>query len=153
MGFTRLHNVWETPVQTVRRLSLSEALRSAVEACGGSKVVGTALWPAKSGQAAMERVDHCILPRFNDKFSTEEIDFIFAWAERIGAHSAIEGWGAGRGYTVAPANKEAVIAELQTRAVALTHEAAELQRDIEAIGELSPATLQLMRAAHLKVGA
>lgn len=140
-------------MNTVRRMSLYEALRAAVEACGGAKAVGSTLWPAKHPEEAGRECGHCMQAGHKRKFDPTEIDFIFAWAERIGAHSAIEGWCAGRGYTTTPNNREAVLAELQTRAVDLSNEADQLRRDMAAISDLSPATRQLMRAANLRIDA
>lgn len=69
--------------------SLNDALIEAVKACGGSKVVGVALWPAKGIEAAQRSLLACLNADRNEKLSPDELMLIFRMARERGFHGAM----------------------------------------------------------------
>jgi len=63
--------------QTLWQDSLSEALEAVVIACGGAKDVGHAMWSTIDITDAGNKVKHCLSKDHNQKFSLDEIEFIF----------------------------------------------------------------------------
>jgi hypothetical protein len=66
-----------------------EALRADVNACGGNKVVGLALWPKLSAQEAQVRMSNCLNRTRNEKFDVEEVLFIKRLARQKGSFITI----------------------------------------------------------------
>lgn len=69
--------------------SIEDALRDAVRAAGGSKKIGSMLWPAKPLKEAENQVNDCINPMRRDKFSLAELLFILRAAREAGYHGAM----------------------------------------------------------------
>jgi hypothetical protein len=134
------------------RLSLTEALRKAVETLGGMKVVGSMLRPDIHPVRADEWLSHCLNDGHAQKLSPTQIDFIFDRAAIIGAHDALQGWcrGRGSGYSATPTAPEVALAEAHARAIAAQHAAAESAHDLQTLID-NPRLLATMRAAGLKV--
>ena len=78
--------------------SIYDAMRDAVRAAGGSKKVGTMLWPAKSVTDATDRVNHCVNPNREEKFALTELLFILRAARESGYHGAMQFIAAECGY-------------------------------------------------------
>lgn len=70
--------------------SLDEALVEAVKACGGSKVVGVALWPSKGVEVAQRSLLNALNSERNEKLSTDEIVHIARLARDRGCHVVME---------------------------------------------------------------
>lgn len=69
--------------------SLNDALIEAVKACGGSKAVGVALWPAKGVEAAQRSLLACLNADRNEKLSPDELMLILRMARERGFHGAM----------------------------------------------------------------
>lgn len=64
------------------------ALRGLVSACGGSKVVGVALWPAKGVEKGASWLDDCLNTDRQAKLSLEEFIHLLLIGREKGFHSA-----------------------------------------------------------------
>jgi len=139
-----------------RRQTPETALGLAIGAYNGPKELAAELHATRfedRPDAGARWIAHCLDPDRREKFSLRDLTKIFKLAHDAGSHEGFAMFARLCGYSAEPIiATDAVIVELQERSVALTHEVAELQRDIQAIGELSPATLALMQHAHVKVG-
>lgn len=67
--------------------SMNDALIDCVKSCGGSKVVGAALWPAKTVDAAQRHLLSCLNPERPEKLDTDEIESIARMARERGCHA------------------------------------------------------------------
>lgn len=70
--------------------SLNDAYIEAVKACGGSKAVGLALWPAKGLEAAQRHLLACLNADRNEKLSPDEALHIERMARERGCHAVME---------------------------------------------------------------
>lgn len=69
--------------------SLSDALRECIAACGGTKVVGTKLWPEKGADVAGRLVSDCLNEAKREKFSPEQVLLILRMAREQGCHAGM----------------------------------------------------------------
>lgn len=106
--------------------SLNDALIEAVKACGGSKVVGMALWPAKGVEAAQRHLLACLNPDRHEKLSPEEALHI----ERLARDRGFHGVAAFRSMALSYA--EPVPIEPQDAADQLRRQILEMGRDLQA---------------------
>lgn len=93
--------------------SIEDALRDAVRAAGGSKKIGSMLWPAKPLKEAENQVNDCINPMRRDKFSLAELLFILRSAREVGYHGAMTFIAAECGYQAEPVEPQDEQAKLQ----------------------------------------
>ncbi len=70
--------------------SLNEALIETVVACGGSKAVGVAIWPAKGVEAAQRHLLACLNSERNEKLGPEEIELILSMGRKRGCHAVMQ---------------------------------------------------------------
>lgn len=70
--------------------TFDEALVEAVRACGGSKVVGVALWPSKGVEVAQRGLLNALNPDRPEKLSTDEIVHIARLARDRDCHVVME---------------------------------------------------------------
>lgn len=70
--------------------SLNEALIDCVRACGGSKVVGVLLWPARGVEAAQRHLLDCLNPERPQKLAPEELLHLMRLSRSRGCHSGME---------------------------------------------------------------
>lgn len=70
--------------------SFNEALIDCVKACGGSKVVGLAIWPAKGVEPAQRQLLACLNPDRSEKLSLDELLLILRLARIRGCHTGME---------------------------------------------------------------
>lgn len=66
-----------------------EALRTDIQALGGSKVVGAMLWPQLSPDKAGEKLANCLNRTRQEKFDPEEVLFIQREAARVGSLASL----------------------------------------------------------------
>lgn len=66
--------------------TLNDAYIETVKACGGSKAVGHAIWPAKGVEGAQRHLLACLNPDRNEKLSPEEALHIERMARDRGCH-------------------------------------------------------------------
>lgn len=70
--------------------SINDALIECVKACGGSKAVGVALWPAKGLEAAQRALLACLNPDRPEKLGPDEVLHIMRMARDRGCHVAMQ---------------------------------------------------------------
>lgn len=80
--------------------SLNDALIACVKACGGSKVVGLALWPAKGMEAAQRNLLACLNPDRNEKLGPDEVMHVFRMARDRGFHEGMQYMAASLSYSM-----------------------------------------------------
>lgn len=66
-----------------------EALKTDVQAIGGSKKVGHMLWPVKSPEKAAEHLNNCLSVIRSEKLDGEQILFIKREAKKVGSFATI----------------------------------------------------------------
>lgn len=112
--------------------SLNDAYIEAVKACGGSKVVGVAIWPAKGVEAAQRHLLACLNPDRNEKLSPDEALHIERLARERGCHVVMEFRCAALSYADAqPVEPEDERAKLQREYVEAARLMAKLAERIE----------------------
>ncbi|MFK5950901.1 MAG: hypothetical protein QM500_19285, partial [Methylococcales bacterium] len=67
-----------------------EAIRTAIQALGGAKKVGSSLWPDKSPDKAGELLNNCLNVTRNEKLDPEQVLFISRESRKIGCHAIAE---------------------------------------------------------------
>jgi hypothetical protein len=82
--------------------TIYEAMSDAVRALGGAKKVGPELWKALPQKSAENRVNDCLNPNRNDKFSLPEMLWIIRSARAVGYHGAMAFIAQESGYRVEP---------------------------------------------------
>jgi hypothetical protein len=70
--------------------SIEDALIACVKACGGSKVVGVALWPAKGIEAAQRYLLSCLNADRAEKLSPAEVMYVMRMARDKGCHAGMQ---------------------------------------------------------------
>lgn len=99
--------------------SPEDALRAAVQALGGSKKVGAALWPAMGVDAASRKLLDCINPGRAEKLDVSQVMWLFRRAHEVGEHGPFMWFSAELGYearAVSPAEERDRLAEAIERA-------------------------------------
>lgn len=70
--------------------SFNDALIECVKACGGSKAVGLAIWPAKGVEAAQRHLLACLNPERNEKLGPDEVLHLLRMARERGCHVGMQ---------------------------------------------------------------
>lgn len=78
--------------------SLNDALIECVKACGGSKAVGLALWPAKGVEAAQRQLLSALNPERAEKLALDELVLLLRMARERNCHVGMEYLAAELGY-------------------------------------------------------
>lgn len=68
--------------------TINDALREAIQACGGFKKVGPMLWPERPADEAAGRLRDSINPERREHLTPEQLLFILRLARQVGCHSA-----------------------------------------------------------------
>jgi len=112
--------------------SLNDVLIDCVKACGGSKVVGLALWPAKGLEAAQRNLLACLNADRPEKLSPDEVLLIARMAREKGCHLYAEWVAFDLGYTQPePLAVEDQVAELQREYIEAARAMAKIADRIE----------------------
>lgn len=90
-----------------------EAIRTAVQALGGSKKVGSTLWPDKLPDKAGELLNNCLNHTRPEKLDPEQVVYLIGQAQKIGVHSIVNFIGTTCNYSFTPIEPEDEKAELQ----------------------------------------
>lgn len=94
--------------------SPEDALKAAVQALGGAKQVGSALWPDKTPDGARTRLLDCLNPARTERLDITELMFVFRRARDAGCHGPFA-WLAGEiGYEARPVSKAEEVDRLTT---------------------------------------
>jgi hypothetical protein len=78
---------------------VNDALRHAVQACGGAKVVGGRLWPDRSADAAARQLHDCINPDRPAHLTPEQLMMVFRLARERGEHAPLRWFCGSVGYS------------------------------------------------------
>lgn len=70
--------------------SLNEALRDAVRACGGVKVVAGRLWPEKSPEAAARLLSDCLNEHRAERLCPDQLMLLARMARERGCHVVMQ---------------------------------------------------------------
>jgi hypothetical protein len=98
---------------------INDALRSAVKACGGTKVVASKFWPEKPIADATSYLNDCLNPTRPAKLSPEQVLYLLRWAKDQGFHGAMAYINGEAGYAApVPIEPEDEYARLQREYIA-----------------------------------
>lgn len=70
--------------------SLNDALRDAVRACGGAKVVAAKLWPEKTPDAASRLLADCLNEHRAERLSPDQLMLVARMARDRGCHVVMQ---------------------------------------------------------------
>ncbi len=68
--------------------TINDAVREAIQACGGFKRVGPMLWPERPVDEASNRLRDCLNPDRRDRLTPEQLLFVLRLARQSGCHAA-----------------------------------------------------------------
>jgi hypothetical protein len=112
--------------------SFNDALIECVKHCGGSKVVGVELWPAKGIEAAQRHLLACLNDDRNEKLSPDEALHVMRLARERGCHAAMNFLAKELGYgQPMPVDRSDAAAELHRQYIEATRMLARLAERIE----------------------
>lgn len=83
-----------------------DALKSAVQALGGAKVVGPMIWPDKSVDAAARQLLDCLNTSRSEKLDVSQVLLVFTKARSAGHHVPFMWFAHEVGYEAKPVTKE-----------------------------------------------
>lgn len=113
-----------------------EALGAVVDALGGPKKVGAALWPALPIAQAGRKVSHCLKPSHKQRFAEHEWLWILRKGRDAGCHTAMHFLCDEVGYERAePANPEDEISDLQSQITATAEQLDQLVSRFERVAD------------------
>lgn len=82
-----------------------DALRAAVQALGGAKVVGARLWPDKTPDAAGRQMLDSLNTGRAEKLELSQVMRVLAWAREVGVHGPMAWIAAEVGYEARPVTR------------------------------------------------
>lgn len=85
---------------------VESALVGCVQALGGAKTVGAALWPDKSIEDARTLMLNCINPGRKEKLDYTQLMWIFREAKRVGFHAGFQWFARDCEYEARPVSSE-----------------------------------------------
>lgn len=130
-----------------------DAIRDAIRALGGAKVVGHRLRPEKSVDAAERWLLDCVNPHRHEKLDPEQVLLIARWACEAGHHGLIAFVCRSAGYTLPqPRALSDQLAEAQLKAIAAQRKAEQAAQDLRTLID-NPRLVAAMRAAGINVEA
>jgi len=114
--------------------SIADALREAINACGGNKKVGPVLYPDLPVDQAAGRIRDCLNPDRRELFSPDQVVLIARLARDVGNHAIMNHLAVELGYLKpAPVEPEDEIARLQREFVEATKSLHNMATRIETI--------------------
>jgi hypothetical protein len=84
----------------------NDALRTVIQAMGGTKVVGCKLWPDKAPDAAARHLADCLNHAKAEKLSPDQLLLILRMGHGIGCHAGMQYLAQEAGYDVRPITPE-----------------------------------------------
>lgn len=112
---------------------INEALKEAVKAAGGAKVVGHALRPEKSIQEAHMWLLDCLNADRREHLTPEQLILILKLARDANSHTAMQFLAAECGYEAIPINPKDEAEQLQRDFIANTQRAEQILKRLEAL--------------------
>lgn len=117
---------------TTEHESLNDALIECVKVCGGSKVVGAALWPARGVEVAQRYLLSCLNADRAEKLAPEEVLHIMRLARERGSHVGMQYVAASMGYSMpTPVEPKDEAGELQRQFIEATRHLTKMAERIE----------------------
>jgi len=114
--------------------SITDALREAINACGGNKKAGPVLYPDLPVDQAAGRIRDCLNPDRRELFSPDQVVLIARLARDVGNHAVMNYLAVELGYLKpAPVEPEDEIARLQREFVEATKSLHTMATRIETI--------------------
>lgn len=113
---------------------IDAALRATVEALGGAKRVGTALWPAMDAVSAQTQLLSAMNPDKPHKLSLRGFWLVVGMAQKQGIHVIAKFFADDLGYEFRVIQKEEKQAELVERFAKMKSEMADLMKAMERMG-------------------
>ena len=95
--------MWET---------IEEALKAAIMAQGGFKVMGSRLWPDAAPDTNARKLAHCVDPTRNERLSPSQVVFVLRGAREIGYHEPMNFFAADIGYKAEPVTEQDQMADM-----------------------------------------
>lgn len=93
--------------------SAEDALKAAVQALGGMKVVGPMLWPDKAPDAAARLLNDCLNPARSEKLELSQAMYVLMTAGNDGFHAAFQWVAQEVGYSIKPIVKEEQVNQIK----------------------------------------
>jgi hypothetical protein len=78
----------------------NDALRTVVQALGGSKAVGAKIWPDKAPEAAGRQLADCLNAAKPEKLSIDQILLLLRWGHDLGCHVGMQFLAQEAGYEI-----------------------------------------------------
>lgn len=126
--------------------TLEDAIRSAVDAIGGPKRVGSLLWPTKRITDASRLLSHCLELDRPEKLAMGEIELIGRLAHNAGCHTIatylMRAWGYHDPQPVEPRDEAA---ELQRQFVAAVQAQKDIMRRLERLQQMAGPELTMVK--------
>jgi hypothetical protein len=114
--------------------SIVDALREVVQAAGGPKKVGAAMYPEKTAEDAAGRIRDCLNPDRREHFTPEQVTYLVRLGRGIGCHALMTYLSRSGGYAdPRPIEPEDEVARLQREFIEATKNLGSLAAKIEAI--------------------
>jgi hypothetical protein len=114
--------------------SITDALVECVKACGGSKVVGLAMWPTKGVEGAQRHMLAALNPERAEKLSPDELLHLLRMAREKGCHVGMSFMAHQAGYSEPqPVEPQDERAQLQREFIESTRALARMAQRIEAL--------------------
>lgn len=112
--------------------TLLDAVRDAVRASGGTKVVGAKLWPEKSPEAAARTLADCLNEHRPERLTPDQLMLVARLGRDRGCHVVMEYLSAQLGYsTPVPIEPADEVAELQRQYIESTKSLLKMAERIE----------------------
>lgn len=116
--------------------SAEDALKAAVQALGGMKVVGQMIWPDKAPDAAARLLNDCLNPARSEKLEISQVMFLLQKSGRDGFHTAFEWIAQEVGYSIKPIVREEQVDQIKE---AIQKMATDLPKLMEVLNRLEAA--------------
>lgn len=119
---------------------INDALRTVIQALGGSKAVGIRLWPDKAPDAAARHLSDCLNYSKPEKLSPDQVLTLLRWGHEVGCHAGMAYVAQQAGYEITPITPDQ---QRDRLADAILEASRTLQRAVDAAEVLNPKGLRV----------
>lgn len=113
---------------------VEDALRAVVVALGGSKRVGSELWPAKPVADAARLLNHCLDPERPEKLELSQVVWLLAHGRQAQCHVGMEFIAEAAGYQATPVDPETERDRLQREFIESVRASQRIAERLEGLG-------------------
>lgn len=114
--------------------SLQDALREVIRSAGGSKIVGSKLWPSLPVAQAASKISDCLNPDRRQNFNEMEVLHLLRIGREIECHAAMHFIASTCGYTLPdPVTPAEEVQALQQQFILATKELRAMSQRLEVI--------------------